>query len=166
MQVVPGRAAGEGDQGDAAAAGGRDQLRARLDRPADHQPDRAALAQPGEDLRQVAVQAHAEHQRMVGQLGLVQRVVDHDAADGLLGRLPADHVQEGRAEFLQDMDKTAHKWPFAATGPVMLGHTGIHSVRTVTASSSSGTGVTPRPGLVGTRRWPSSIRNGSVMSVE
>jgi DNA-binding SARP family transcriptional activator/Tfp pilus assembly protein PilF len=43
--------------------------------------------------------------------------------------------------------------------------TEIHSVLVVTADSTSGRGSTPIPGAAGTRRWPSSRTNGSVMSV-
>ena len=39
-----------------------------------------------------------------------------------------------------------------------------HSAAVVTSSRRSGSGATPRPGPVGTARWPSSSTNGSVMS--
>lgn len=42
---------------------------------------------------------------------------------------------------------------------------GSHRVLMVTAFSSSGRGMTPIPGPVGTGRWPSLRTNGVVMSV-
>ena len=54
----------------------------------------------------------------------------------------------------------------ASLGGAQAGdQSGIHSVAVVTARSTSGTGSTPSPGPVGTRRCPSSSTNGAVRSV-
>ncbi len=50
-------------------------------------------------------------------------------------------------------------------GALSAGWRAIHSLAVVISSSTSGRGSTPRPGPVGTFRWPSLRTNGSVMSV-
>lgn len=137
------------------------------------------------------VDADAEDERVGREHRVVDGVVDDDAADVLraLG-VAVDDLQERGAEIVENPAEArartqVHRFehhPMVGTGaPSLLRPCGpnetlsssgpttaqaeTHSVAVVTAASSSASGSTPRPGPVGTRRWPSSRTNGSVMSV-
>ena len=90
-----------------------------------------------------------------------------------------DELQQGGAEVVEHpteagmgskVHRIAHRPGLQGRGPSLVAageraYRATHSVPVVTAASSAGNGVTPRPGAVGTGRWPSMSTNGSVMSV-
>ena len=112
----------------------------------------------------VGVHAHAEDERARRVRRLVERVVDDDPA----------HVHErihiAVDEFEQGMTEVVEDAAQARTGP--LSHAREPNAQIVTRSTHvvsdsriAMSGSTPRPGPVGTSRWPSRMTKGAVMSV-
>ncbi len=112
-QLRPGRPAREAQQHHAGLVDGGGDLRRHGDRRAHHQPRRLLLAEPAQqadDVRRLA-DTNAEHERVAGQHGFLERVVDRDAADVPgAARVAVDEVEQRATEVVEDADHTgAHR---------------------------------------------------------
>ena len=171
-QLGPGRAATQAEERRASRLDRPGEVRRHHHGRADDESDRTATPQVAHEAGEVGGRhADAEDERARWVHGFVVGVVDDDATDvSLVVRVARDQLEHGVAQVVEDPPQARPRPLAHGSQDRWEGHgsevqSGIHSVEVVTDPRTSGIGVTPSPGPVGTAMWPSSRTSGSVMSV-